>query len=708
MKMPYMAIYSLLFRFLTTAGILAWLSISVPAYGQSSTLIQLKSSLQQAQSDSVRALTLIDIGRQYIQSNLDSSWYYLHQAINISKKLPNKRILTKAYNALATTYVVTGESGKGLAILRQAEQISRSYPFDSTRLEVYARMTQAYRIQGDYQQALRVGLALDNDLEKHPERRAGLVVTLYSELAIIHQHFQNDSLALLYYRKAFDFAMSSKNKTLILVASGNLGEYYVTHHEFGKAEFYLKKLLAISQELNLAHSTAETLRNIGEIKRNQHQYKEAISYYEQALSIQKQIGAKEFIGYIYLHLAESYSALNNPSRSLYYLEQSIAIFQAIRSTHYLHQALLVKVNLHQKLGHFDQALQALQQAQILGDSLSGLEKQKAITQIQAQFDLERKQNQIANLKKDLTLQQHAQKTTQLQLSLTQSQRTLYFVVSILLLLVAVISYINFYKLKKSQKLLSLQRDEIRVQNDQLLALNRTKDQLFSIVSHDLRNPLVQLKQEIRQILTAVHAGQKPLVASLSGLEQKTDNILTLLITLLDWAYVQFKGFQTNLQVTNLTDHVAQITSYFADRANLKQITIINQVEGYLPTMADPQQLGIVLRNLVDNAIKFTPVNGYIRLLAIEHANTIELQIRDTGIGMTAEMIDNLFTQPQVRQGTLSEIGTGLGLKISNELLAKQNAKLVIERLLHKGVTVKIFFEKPMQNEVNSQPTDRRS
>ncbi|GAB4043402.1 ATP-binding protein [Spirosoma litoris] len=649
----------------------------------------------------MRALNLIDLGRNYIQVNLDSSWYYLHQAIFLSKKLPNKRILTKAYNALATTYVATGEASKGLAILRQADQISRAYPFDSIRLEVQARMTQAYRIQGNYQQALRIGLALDNDLEKHPERRAGLVVTLYSELALIHQHFQNDSLALLYYKKAYQFATNSRNKQSILAASGNLGEYYVTHQEFSQAEFYLKKTLAISQELKQDHSTAETLRNIGEIKRNQHQYKEAITYYEQALSIQKRIGAKEFVGYLYLELAQSYGSLNSLPKALSFLEQSITIFKAIQSAHYLHQALLVKVKLEQRLGHADQALKALQEAQLLSDSLNGLEKQKAIAQIQAQFDVERQQNQIATLKKDLALQQQTKNTIQLQLSLTQSQRTLYIAVSFLLLLLAGFIYINFYKLKRSQQLLSQQQDEIKTQNEQLTNLNKTKDQLFSIIGHDLRNPLVQLKQEINQLQMAAQLGQKPVMASLTGLEQKTDNILALLMTLLDWAYVQFKGFQTNLQIINLTDHLAQVSSYFSDRANQKQITIINQVEGHCLIMADPQQLGVVLRNLIDNAIKFTPMSGYIRLFAIEHANTVELQIRDTGIGMTEDMINLAFTEPQVRLGTQAESGTGLGLKISRELLIKQNGKLIIEGIPKKGITVKVFFDKPAHADLTS-------
>ncbi|GAB3900552.1 tetratricopeptide repeat-containing sensor histidine kinase [Spirosoma agri] len=650
--------------------------------------------MQKPQSDFTRAMLLIELGRTYTQLNLDSSWYFLRQAIDVSKRLPNKRILIRAYTSLATTYVVTGEHAKGLAILRQAEKVGRLYPFDSIQLDLQTRLTQVYRIQGNYEQALTLGLKLEKQVDRYPQLQSASLLTLYTELALTYEHQNNDSLALPYYLKANDYALKHKKKKSLIGTLGNLGEYYVTRKDFAKAEQYINESLRISREFNFNHSTAESLRNLGEIKQNQRHYTAAVGYYEQALSIQKQIGAKEFIGNIYIELAQSYIALKERPKALAYVEQSIDLFRQIQSAHYLHKALRLKSSLLEQQGSFKEALRSTRQAQVLSDSLTGLDKQKAIAQIQASFDLERKQNQIVNLKKDLTLQQQASNTIQLELKLAQHQRTFLIVVSLLLLLIILITYINYNKLKQAQQLLRQQKDEIVRQTDQLVELHKTKDQLFSIISHDLRSPLIRLKQDIHQLLINVHSENRQMVSSLTGIEQKTDNVLALLMTLLDWAFVQFKGFQTTLQVLNLADLVTPVFGHFADRLNQKQITVINQIEADTIVFADKQQLGIVLRNLVDNAIKFTPVQGYIRLLTIEHADSIELQIRDTGIGMSPELVGQLFSQPEVRQGTQEEEGTGLGILISQELLSKQKGTLAVDSKPNKGTTVKVTLARP--------------
>ncbi|CAN5324146.1 hypothetical protein BH09BAC4_BH09BAC4_29340 [soil metagenome] len=546
---------------LLTIGLFS--SSPVLVHGQETFL--LKRQLQDTRSDSARALIFIELGRNFIQLNLDSSWYFLNKAIELSQNLPDKRLLIKAYNVLATTYVATGEHRKGLAILRQAEQLSRRYPFDTIQLELQTRLTQVYRVQGNYKQALQTGLRLERYVGTHPDLQASPLITLYTELALIYEHQHTDSLVLPYYLKANAYALRHRRTKSLIGTLGNLGEYYVTHKLFTKAEYYTKKSLAISRKFHYDHSTAESLRNLGEISREQHRYKTAIAYYKQALAIQQQIGAKEFIGYIYVQLAQSYASLNELATALAYIDKSIRLFQQIQSPHYLHKALTVKASIQEKSGDLNDALRLYRQVQTLKDSLTGLEKQKAVAEIQAGFDTERNQNQITNLKRDLALQKQAKQTIQLQLTLAQHQRTFYFVVSLLLLLIAIIIYNNFNRQKKAKQLLSQQQKAILQQTDQLIDLNKAKDQLFSIISHDLRSPLVHLKQDIRQMQFDSQSGARPSFVSLTQLEQKTDTILALLMTLLDWAHIQFSGFKANLQVINLHEQVAQTVSYFSDR-----------------------------------------------------------------------------------------------------------------------------------------------
>jgi len=130
-------------------------------------------------------------------------------------------------------------------------------------------------------------------------------------------------------------------------------------------------------------------------------------------------------------------------------------------------------------------------------------------------------------------------------------------------------------------------------------------------------------------------------------------------------------------------------------AKNKSIRLINHLEAKTLTWSDSNQIDIVIRNLISNAVKFTPENGMVTITAIEKKDQWQVSIRDTGIGMNQDTIDKIFSDNSTltTYGTNNEKGTGLGLSLCKEMIEKNNGKIWVESLLRKGSTFHFILPK---------------
>jgi signal transduction histidine kinase len=171
------------------------------------------------------------------------------------------------------------------------------------------------------------------------------------------------------------------------------------------------------------------------------------------------------------------------------------------------------------------------------------------------------------------------------------------------------------------------------------------------------------------------------------------NLYRLLENLLQWARVQQGTITIHREPVNLLAVVQESLSQVSEHSVSKGISITCEVPEHLTMQADLQMLQTIIRNLVSNAIKFTPAGGSIHITAGGNG-MIELAVRDTGIGMSAEMVANLFRIdiPTTRKGTGNETGTGLGLLLCQELAGKLNGKITVESSEGKGSCFRLTLQ----------------
>jgi len=234
--------------------------------------------------------------------------------------------------------------------------------------------------------------------------------------------------------------------------------------------------------------------------------------------------------------------------------------------------------------------------------------------------------------------------------------------------------------------------EIKLKNEQLSELNAAKDKFFSIIAHDLRSPIssfVGLTEIITEDLSSFTTEQ--IQEFVVSLKNTATNLSRLLENLLQWGRMQRGSMPFDPSQIQLRPVVNEITIIMQELAKNKGIEISCDLPDDLMVFADSNMLQTIIRNLVSNAMKFTLRGGKISVSAIATDDkNVEISIKDTGIGMTSEMVNNLFRLDVKtnRPGTDGEPSSGLGLLLCKEFVEKHGGKIWVESEVGKGT---IFY-----------------
>ena len=225
----------------------------------------------------------------------------------------------------------------------------------------------------------------------------------------------------------------------------------------------------------------------------------------------------------------------------------------------------------------------------------------------------------------------------------------------------------------------LNEAEIKLQNEELHRLNSEKDKFFSIIAHDMRSPfngflgLTQLLSEGIDNYTSTEIQNVAISMRKSAL-----NLFSLLENLLEWSRMQRGLIQFSPTNIHLLTETENCIALLQEAASAKKIVITCMIPSDLTVFASGNMLQSVIRNLVSNAIKFTPIGGAVSVSAIPvKDNKIEVAVKDSGIGMDDEIISNLFKLgiSTGRRGTEGEASTGLGLYLCKDFIEKQGGDL---------------------------------
>ena len=607
--------------------------------------------------------------------NLDSILVYSNKVLAYSK---NDSIAAHAYYnlayvnfkqnkyAVATTYLKTC-----IPIFKKVNNqryVYRSYSLQGTIAEVSNNYDLAI---SNYDKAQKYATT-DEEL-----------YAIKHNLSIIYTKTNQFDIANAYIQDILKFNSSNPdviNSFIICYVYMGLTYTAPTYKEKMEAS---NKAVALAKTLKNEEVIAETLLNRGGLYVNEKKFSKALSDFTESNRMAKQINATNLVTRNYINIAELYNKTKAFKLSNSYID-SIAVYNSLSIdndlvkkarldtlyySNYLNLKQYKKAIIHLK--NYNTYLVSTKDSIINSKYAEYGKKYQTDKKIQ-ENELLKKENRIKSL----------------EVAQQKKARDYLIVFSVLGIIAFGSIYSRFSTKKKAANLLAKQYAVINQQKVDLEQSNATKQKLFGIIAHDLINPFnailgyTNLLEEDYNTFT--DAQRKTFISTINKYANSNYNLTR---TLLDWAKVQQDKFivnKTQLKIKDVVDNALQPYQVLADK---KQIKVIPKIPRDITIEADQNMMQTVIGNLFVNAIKFTPQQGEINLNLDKNTDgTVTLEIKDNGIGMSQEQLNNLFdiTKVSTSQGTNKESGNGLGLILCKELIELQKGTLQIFSKLNKG------------------------
>lgn len=592
-------------------------------------------------ADSARIEALMDSAFYYRTFDLVRTRVFLEDALVLAKEYGMEKSLADGNNRLGLTCVLLGDYSAAAFHLNEAHQYFERENVQAGVAAVVSNQALLYYHLEDYDRSLELNrLALQ--MREELNLPGGIATNANNIGNILVQLNRDLDEAKKAYERAFEIFIEIGNIPDAAAACSNISVIHISREEYAEAKVWSNRALV------LINSTSTLVYHS--------------SLYGTAATIR-------------YHLNEIDSAL-------YFANEAI---QIAKDQNQLHEEFGSYNTLHiitKGIGDYEGALIALEKSVALNDSIFTLERFEAIAKVE----------QVALLaQKDLQLKNAAEK------SAMQQRVNIYISFALVFALALIISLFSAYNYnQKTNVLLVKQKAVLQDQSEKLEALNRDKNRLFGVISHDLRGPIANLGSLLELL------NQKDLTAqefqSLTGqLNTHFGHLSSSLDNLLLWSSNQMKGLVSEPRRFDLSEVCDEVVDFLSGVAKSKGITLQNTVAPDLLVYADPEQIKVVIRNLVSNAIKFTPADGLVTIAAQSgFANKMQISVTDSGIGMSDEHQKKLLKAEESIStfGTRGERGTGLGLSLCRDFVRANHGNFWFESLPGKGST--FFFTLPVE------------
>ncbi|WP_375448428.1 sensor histidine kinase [uncultured Fibrella sp.] len=662
-----------------------------------------KRQLAQTRTDSIGVRLCVLIGQAYlVEHQYDSLYRYTQRGFALLKKAPSPYYAGDLYYFLARYYRAKSVYKKAILPMQQAVREAQRAQSPEKLARFQYSLAMIYSDANDLSKSIdQIAINL-KQLTRHPNDNLLadnylLVIELFKVLKNrpMRERYINRYLALvkpswLPVDRMFAYFLKAE----ALTEAGSIKQAGI---------FYQRGFRQALLTNNRAYIAAMQCE-LGINWRTQKKYLAAIRAFTDAFSTARLITDKSIMAESRRELALTYLVMNQPARALAPARYALRMALINKQEEGILASQTCLVMALKANGKYQEALGLSEERQALNEKHFSDNTMQKIARMQTEFETEKKEQTIKILQKNAQINHLNTLRQQEQLTLNQRTQMAGIVVIGLLMIVIGLVVHGLRKSRRSYALLTRQQELLQQTASQLAETNAVKDKLFSLISHDLRSPLASMKNTLRQVREDDQQSQ-PLLPVVGRLEKHVDSILDLLTNILDWSLTQLKGFDSLLQPIRLDELTAEMLNQASELIAQKQLRIINQVTDDRVVLADKHQLRAVIRNLLGNAIKFTPVGGYIRLYTVVQADHVELRVRDSGVGMSVDQVERVFHTPDIRTGTGGERGVGLGLRLCRDLLNQQGGTLRIDCPAGGGTQASIRLGAFTRQDVAAQPAE---
>lgn len=640
--------------------------------------------------DTTKLQELDQLVKLYSRVNPDSALYYANMEIDLARKLQDDMGIGLAAIRLGIIYKRTNRFDIAEEYYHKALDIYDRIGYEKGKADVLNNLGTMNTTLSNYEKALDYFFRS----MKHYQNSGNDYKTPVSlmNIGVVFKEMDDDEQALIYYKQALEKAKELNQPNTIIKCNINIGGIYRNSKEYSLALKNYRDAEKMLQEYRNIYDLLKVHHNIGTIYEDQERWDEALDKYKLALSLSERLGSKYDILLARQGIGNILIKKGDTKKGIEYLESSLEIAEEIGQLYRQKELSYNLYKIYNNLGNYEKALNYHEQFAYFNDTLFNLNRIKQIDELQEQYETEKKEQQIAILEKDNALKQS---------ELSRKKLVQYFLLvvsSIFALFAAYYGYNATLKRRKNKLLeqqnsqISSQKELIDKQNKELVKANRTKDRMFQIIAHDLRSPLVSLDNFAKLIPIWIEEKDYDALSDLSeAMETSLARIVTLVDNLLNWAMSMEGEIPYHPQEIVLKRIGDETVGLYKSFASLKKIDLSSTIEDNLIVHADQNILRTVLRNLVNNAVKFTPENGNIDIGAQEENGSIKVWVKDTGVGIDTDKWEKIFEIASSEE-IESRIGKGLGLFFCKEFVKINKGEISLQS--NKGVGTTFYFTVP--------------
>ncbi len=573
-------------------------------------------------------------------------------------------------------------------LLYAKEMLNLAQASDNTDYIHYSYMQVgiAYRIQGNLAESSRnLFKALDYAQEIGDIKKIG---ESYGEISTSFASQGDTKNAVNYINRAIGIFRQQKDSLNLCIALFNTGYDYHTMHKTDSALLYYAEAENIAKKSSLDDEDKTSF--LAYIRGNRGitlgaigQHDAAVNSIKETIAILETLGDRHGVVDYEYHLAVILNDAERTEEGMKLAKQTLLESSVLNIKATMRDASLLLYRMYLKEQDYKSALKYRLTHEAIKDSIQNSNVIREMANQQTAFEVGLKQAEVDLL--------DAQK---------ENQTIINTALGIVLLLV-IVTVLLFYRNYRDKMALNVKLEK---KSTQLQTINKTKDKLFSIISHDLRGPVTAFSGLSRIVRFYVMTDKKEELLELAGnMQDSASKLNAMLENLLAWSIQEQGELELKPETISLIKLIEDLNSTYQPMLDEKKIKLITSCEANIHVLADWNTLHTAMRNLIGNAIKFTPTGGEISLYCQEHKEKVRIEVKDNGVGIPKSKLKDIFdidTSTENTFGTNGEKGLGLGLKIVHEFVLLNHGKVEVTSTENEGTSFTITLEsrKPPQKQ----------
>lgn len=672
---------------------------------------------------------LYELGNLYRKiNNLRRALDCHEQALEIRKTTTEYSSISASYNNIGEIYKILLKYEEALDYFNKSLDIRAKEGTEKEVAYTLNNIGSVYWLKKDYANSLEYYLK-SLEIRSKLGDKSDIAASL-NNLGNVYKNLNKYNKALDYYKKALILREESGNESLIAYTLNDIGGIYWRLNNYNESLNYYNKALDLRRKLGNKRFTAATLKNIGTVYKDLNELDFSLKHYNESLKIYDEIGDLKEQANVFSLIGNLYRSFNNFDKSQEYHKIALNLHEKIGNvkgiayssnsigeilmnfyksdealqflnTAFTNANLSYDRNLQKKTsenlfeyysnkGDYQKALKYYRNfSNTQYDSIVDQLDKGKISEFEANYEISKNKDEIKSLKE-----------------YNRMQTILIYLFITLIISAGIIGYFvkkNIKIRKEATTALSEKNNELedinsRLKESELILrdLNLTKDKIFNIISSDLRDPFIDLKNISSNLIDSLEENdievQKTLAREIRDVSTHTNNLVE---NILLWSASQAGKTNFVPRYFNVKEYLNNTLQKLSGPIIEKNIKVIFNMDNTSMVYADPAAITEVFKNLISNAVKFSFPEGKITLSAREKKYLIELEISDEGVGMSKRNLNKIFRLDSnyLALGTAQEKGAGIGLLLCKEYVEKNGGKIWAESEEGKGSSFYITIPK---------------